>query len=142
MVPWAHPSPQPKTASRSMQPFLQGSLTSARDRPTDHATRSVTIDRINVLRCGLIIANFTAHRIGMGSRHIVLVGFWATVCKMVRHVLSVRCLSCLSVTFVHCGTNGWTVQDETCHACRPRPWPHKYYLLTYLCSGATNAVYV
>jgi len=35
--------------------------------------------------------------------------FWATVCKTVRPMLSVRslsvlsCLSCLSVTFVHCG---------------------------------------
>ena len=33
-------------------------------------------------------------------------GFWATVCKTVRPMLSVRCLSvclsCLSVTFVHC----------------------------------------
>ena len=35
--------------------------------------------------------------------------FWATVCKTVRPVLSVCCLSvCLSVTFVHCGqTVGW-----------------------------------
>ena len=32
--------------------------------------------------------------------------FWATVCKTVRPMLSVSCLSvfsCLSVTFVHCG---------------------------------------
>ena len=30
--------------------------------------------------------------------------FWAKVCKTVRPMLSVRCLSvCLSVTFVHCG---------------------------------------
>ena len=33
--------------------------------------------------------------------------FWATVCKMVRPMLSDHCLcvclSCLSVTFVHCG---------------------------------------
>ena len=30
--------------------------------------------------------------------------YWATVCKTVRPMLSVRCLSvCLSVTFVHCG---------------------------------------
>ena len=29
--------------------------------------------------------------------------FWATVCKTVRPMLSVRCLPCLSVTFVHCG---------------------------------------
>ena len=39
-------------------------------------------------------------------------------------VLSV-CLSCRSVTFVHCGwPNGWIDQDETWHAGRPRPWPH------------------
>ena len=29
--------------------------------------------------------------------------FWATVCKTVRPMLSDRCLSVLSVTFVHCG---------------------------------------
>jgi len=39
----------------------------------------------------------------------LLVGFWATVCKMVHPMLSDCCLSCvsvcpvLSVTFVHCG---------------------------------------
>jgi len=44
-------------------------------------------------------------------------------------MLSVRCLSsCLSVCPV-CNVrslwpNGWTDQDETCHAGRPRPWPH------------------
>ena len=55
--------------------------------------------------------------------------FGVTVCKTVRPMLSVRCpvcLSvCLSVTFVYC-PNGWTDQDETWHAGRPRPWlqPH------------------
>ena len=35
-------------------------------------------------------------------------GFWATVCKMVRLMLSDRCLSVLSVTLVYCGqTVGW-----------------------------------
>jgi len=29
--------------------------------------------------------------------------FWAIVCKTVRPMLSDRCLSCLFVTFVHCG---------------------------------------
>ena len=47
-------------------------------------------------------------------------------------MLSVRflsvCLSCLSVPSV-CDVralwpNGWTDQDETWHADRPRPWPH------------------
>ena len=64
--------------------------------------------------------------VGLGPSHFVLDGdtaplpqkggrapqylahFWATVCKTVRPMLSVRCLSVLScpvlsVTFVHCG---------------------------------------
>ena len=52
--------------------------------------------------------------------------FRATVCKTVRPMLSVRCLSvylsclsCLSVTFVHCGNR--TNQDDTWRAGRPRP---------------------
>jgi len=38
--------------------------------------------------------------------HLKLTDFWANVFKTVRPMLSVRCLSCLSVmsvTFVHCG---------------------------------------
>jgi len=54
--------------------------------------------------------------------------FWATICKTVRPMLSDRCLSvclsCLPVTLVYCGQNGWMDQDETWHAGRPRPWPH------------------
>jgi len=58
--------------------------------------------------------------------------FWATVCKTVRPMLSDRCLSvCLSVCPVLsvCNVhplwpNGWTDQDETWRASRPRPWPH------------------
>ena len=42
-----------------------------------------------------------------GARERTSVVFWATVCKTVRPMLSVRCLSvlsvCLSLTFVHCG---------------------------------------
>ena len=35
------------------------------------------------------------------------------------------CLSCLSVCDVRVlWPNGWTDQDETWHAGRPRPWPH------------------
>jgi len=59
------------------------------------------------------------------------VGFWATVCKTVRPMLSVRCLSvclsCLSCPVCDVRAlwpNGWTDQDETWHAGRPRPWPH------------------
>jgi len=39
------PKSSTQTASRSLQPFLQGLLG---DRPTDHATRSVTIDGIYI----------------------------------------------------------------------------------------------
>jgi len=49
--------------------------------------------------------------------------FWATVCKTVRPMLSVRCLSvCVDVRALW--PNGWMDQDETWHAGRPRPWPH------------------
>ena len=53
--------------------------------------------------------------------------FWATVCKTVRPMLSVRCLSCpvcpvyLSVTFVHCGQTVGRIKTKLG---RPRPWPH------------------
>jgi len=47
--------------------------------------------------------------------------FWATVCKTVRPMLSDRCPVCnVGVLW----PNGWTDQDETWHADRPRPWPH------------------
>jgi len=42
------PESTTQTASRSVQPFLQGSLVWQTDRPTDHATRSVTVGRIYV----------------------------------------------------------------------------------------------
>jgi len=38
--------------------------------------------------------------------YLLYITFWATFCKTVRPMLSVRCLSCLSVlsvSFVHCG---------------------------------------
>jgi len=53
--------------------------------------------------------------------------YWATVCKTVRPMLSVRCQSCLSCPVCNVRAlwpNGWTNQDETWHASMPRPWPH------------------
>jgi len=51
--------------------------------------------------------------------------FWATVCKTVRPMLSVRCLSVCPVCNVGVlWPNGWTDPDETWRAGRPRPWPH------------------
>jgi len=57
------PDSSTQTASRSLQPFLQASLGDRptdiqTDKPTDHATRSVTIGRIYayvVLQCGQMI---------------------------------------------------------------------------------------
>jgi len=54
-------------------------------------------------------------------------GFWATVCKTVRSMLSDRCLSCLSlclsVMLVYCSqTVGWI--DAIWYGDRPRPRPH------------------
>jgi len=52
--------------------------------------------------------------------------FWATVCKTVRPMLPVRCLSvCLSVCDVGVfWPNGWMDEDETWHGGRPRPRSH------------------
>ena len=55
-----------------------------------------------------------------------LASFWATVCKTVRPMLSDRCLSVLSVCDVRAlWPNGWTDQNETWRADRPRRWPHR-----------------
>ena len=55
------------------------------------------------------------------------VHFWATVCKngspYAIGPLSV-CLSCPVCDVRALWPNGWTDQDETWHAGRPRPWPH------------------
>jgi len=39
-------------------------------------------------------------------------------------MLSVRCLSCPVCDVRALWPNGWTDQDETWHAGRPRPWQH------------------
>jgi len=55
-------------------------------------------------------------------------------------VLSV--LSCLSVCNVRAlWPNGWTDQDETWHAGRPRPWPHcvSPQFLAHICCGQMAA---
>jgi len=57
-------------------------------------------------------------------REVWTCGFWATICKTVRPMLSDR-LSVLSVCDVGVlWPNGWMDQDQTWHAGRPRPWPH------------------
>ena len=63
--------------------------------------------------------------------------FWATVCKTVRPVLSNRCLchvlsvlislsclSVLSVTLVNCGQADGLIKVKLGMRGRPRPWPH------------------
>jgi len=63
--------------------------------------------------------------------HRLSCSFWATFVK--RFALRYRgvvlscsvCLSCLSICDVGVfWPNGWTDQDETCHAGRPRPRPY------------------
>jgi len=39
-------------------------------------------------------------------------------------MLSDHCLSCLSVTFLHCGQTVGRIKIKTWFAGRPRPWPH------------------
>ena len=50
--------------------------------------------------------------------------FWATVCKTVRPMLSVRCSVCPVCNVRALWPNSWTDQDETWQACKSRPWPH------------------
>jgi len=65
-----------------------------------------------------------ARRYGVGNYREIW-RFWSTVFKTVRPILSDRCLSVLSVCDVGVlWANGWTDQDETWHASRPRPRPH------------------
>jgi len=81
----------------------------------------------------LLVRIFSNWRLKAFTEHAPTVSCWATVCKTVRPMLSVRCLSvslpvcpvCLSVCDVRAlWPNGWTDQDETWHAGKPRPWPH------------------
>jgi len=53
-----------QTTSRSVQPFLQGSLVWQTDWPTDHTTRSVTIDRITYVTA-MRSKNLRRYRKGM-----------------------------------------------------------------------------
>ena len=74
----------------------------------------------------IISKQFHTHR--CTKQNMVNIIYWETVCKTFRPMLSDRCLSCLSVCPV-CDVralwpNGWTDQDETWHAGRPRPWAH------------------
>jgi len=61
----------------------------------------------------------SAHPSPLPKRHLDRFShFWATVCKTVRSMLSVRCPVCLSVCLSVCTVralwpNGWTDQDET-----------------------------
>ena len=82
-------------------------------------------------------ANFAAwdKEIRQDSHHVVLpchiIGRpfvkWFALCyqTVVCPVLSCHVMSCLSLCDVGAlWPSGWTDQDETWHAGRPRPWPH------------------
>ena len=82
------------------------------------------------LACCSAAAKWTTQQM----HNINIIPFWATVCKTVRPMLSVRCLSypvwlsvCPVCPVSDVGVlwpNGWRDQYETWHAGRPRPWPH------------------
>jgi len=76
------------------------------DRSRDRSRRSVARPiAATIAPCKHAISRDRDSRLHFPSRsYINGTGcFWATVCKTVRPMLSVRCLSCPSVTFVHCG---------------------------------------
>ena len=66
------------------------------------------------------------HNIQKHTRCLLLCCFWATVCKTVRPMLSVRCPVSLSVTLVYCGQTVGRMKMKLGTQCRyrPRPRPH------------------
>jgi len=84
----------------------------------------VSVVRTRIEQCDLSVGQSTLQTLPR-VKHLDRNAFWATVCKTVRPMPSVRCLSCLSDCDVRAlWPNGWTNQDETWHAGRTRPWPH------------------
>jgi len=73
--PLCRPKSSTKTASRSVQPFLQGSLVWQTDRQTDrqsetdHATRSLTTDRIYVRSTAMRSNNTDFYKNIITSKH-------------------------------------------------------------------------
>jgi len=67
--------------------------------------------------------------------------FWATVCKTVRHMLSVIYPSSVCNVGVLC-SNGWMDQDATWYGGRPRPRPHCAVVcgFCWLCSKSAGAL--
>ena len=107
---------------------------------TDRYCRHLAIKKINQSIIYLIQATRPIKRTNIKRKNSTIVlnvavrvfnfrGFWATVWKTVRPMLSDRCLSVMSVCLSVCNIgvlwpNGLTDQDETSHAGRPRLWPH------------------
>jgi len=81
------------------------------DRQTHRCTWPIYISH----RLRLARNNYTI-RIGICSL-LIHCSIWATVCKTVHPMLSVRCLSCLSVlsvTLVYCGQTVWRIKMKIC----------------------------
>jgi len=74
----------------------RGLADAAKRTKTKHAKSPVASASCPVTMCSLLIVNITVNS-------TTLQDCWATVCKTVRPMLSVRCLSCLFVTSVYCG---------------------------------------
>ena len=109
-----------------------GNLSRVNISKIEHITRKLKTTKWSHARAFTSIVVFWLNYyvfMGFVRRPFLGDGFWATVCKTVRPMLSDRCLSvcltCLSVWNVRAlWPNGWTDQHETWRAGRPRPWPH------------------
>jgi len=84
--------------------------------PEDHPVTPAAMQWYRLLLCAAYGTRLTMH-----CQWGWLCSFWATVCKTVRPMLLVRCLSVSDVGVLW--PNGWTDQDETWQAGRPQPSP-------------------
>ena len=83
MVPWAHPSPQPKRHLDRFSSFAE--LTnSVTDRPTDHSTQSVTIGRIYV--CSTAMRPNNTNQAYSEYKHSLTFRVWRYVVIVVKPV--------------------------------------------------------
>jgi len=79
-------------------------------------------DEIRRIRSSNQSTTSTLLRVQRASVSVDALCFWTTVCKTVR--LWYRSVVCPVCNVGVLWPNGWTDQDETWHAGRPRLWPH------------------
>ena len=88
------------------------------------------ISRRRTTKVRVTVLGGAVPHIAVGTLLTLILGdFWATVCRTVRPMLSVRCpvmpvQSCPVCNVGVLWPNSCMDQDETGHVGRPRPWPH------------------